>query len=346
MGTGPLAPEGSRVWQPWGMTSVTHRPTRMAIVTLMVLVVGCAAPDADDPVVRIATGPDPESVLLATTARELLVDGGIEAQVVSFRDERSGRQAIELGDADVHLAYSGEVWLDLGRANPPGDVSISLEAVSVADLDQGIVWLLPERLDVLEGAGVEGAPANATFAFFVAGPPSIDADLRTLSQLALRLSERPEASICVESEFGRRPDGLAAMLSAYSVRRDRPFLAADPSEAVLGVLAGDCLAGLSHATDGRAWRAGLRPLVDDLRFFPAFVPAPTVRSELVAARPRVADLLAPLVTELSTELLGRANARVDAGQPVAVVAAGLADELRLRAGERLEAEQALANVVG
>jgi osmoprotectant transport system substrate-binding protein len=323
------------------MTSVPQRPTRWLAAVLMLLAVGCGPSSDAVPVVRIATGPDPESVLLATTAVELLGAGAVAAERVTFRDERSGRQAIELGDAEVHLAYSGEVWLDLGRANPPGDVALSLEVVSVADLEQGIVWLLPEVLgppgrDGSEREGIEEPPANATFAFFVAGPPSVDADLRTLSQLALRLSERPDASICVDSEFGRRPDGLAAMLSAYSVRRDRPFLAADPSEAVLGVLARDCLAGLSHATDGRAWRAGLQPLVDDLRFFPAFVPVPTVRSELVAARPEVTDLLAPLSTELSTELLGRANARIDAGQPVGVVALALADELRARAAGRQE----------
>jgi osmoprotectant transport system substrate-binding protein len=314
-----------RTWGPLGIVGA-----------LLVLLVagGCASSSVTVPGVRIATGPDPESVLLASTALELLRSAGIDAEVVLFGDERSARQAIELGDVEVHIAYSGEVWLDLGRANPPSDASISLESVSMADRERGIVWLLPTGFAEVEG--VEQNPPNATFAFFVAGPPAVDADLRTLSQLSLRLSERPDASICVDSEFGRRPDGLAAMLSAYSVRRDRPFLAADPAQAVLGVLAGDCLAGLSHATDGRAWRAGLQPLVDDLQFFPAFVPAPTVRSGLLAERPAVADALAPLAGELSTGLLGRANARVEAGRPVQTVAAELAEELRLRASVRVE----------
>jgi osmoprotectant transport system substrate-binding protein len=306
---------------------------RLVATTLVVLAAaGCMAQQVAIPAVRIATGPDAESLLLATTALELLASEGIGAELVAFGDARSARQAIELGDVDVHLAYSGEVWLDLGRANPPGDVAVSLETVGAADLERGIVWLLPPPPS--EDDLVERGPANATFAFFVAGPPAVDADLRTLSQLSLRLSERPEASICVDSEFGRRPDGLAAMLSAYSVRRDRPFLAADPVQAVLGVLAGDCIAGLSHATDGRAWRAGLQPLADDLRFFPAFVPAPAVRSELLAARPLVGAALAPLVGELSTALLGRANARVDAGRSVAAVASELAEDLRRRAVER------------
>jgi glycine betaine/choline ABC-type transport system substrate-binding protein len=178
------------------------------------------------------------------------------------------------------------------------------------------------------GGSVEEPPANATFAFFVAGPPSADADLRTLSELALRLSERPGLSLCVDLEFGRRPDGLAALLSAYSVRRDRPFLAADPAEAVLGVVAGDCVAGLSHATDGLAWRSGLQPLVDDLRFFPAFVPAPVVRTEVLERLPVVLPALRPLLEELSTGMLGRANGAVVAGSSIETVATDLVARLR------------------
>jgi osmoprotectant transport system substrate-binding protein len=181
---------------------------------------------------------------------------------------------------------------------------------------------------------VEQPPANATFMFFVAGPPSAHADLSTLSDLSLRLSERPELSLCVDTEFGRRPDGLAALLSAYSVRRDRPFLAADDAEAVLGVLAGDCVAGLSHATDGLAWRAGLQPLADDLRFFPAFVPAPVVRTAVLQDLPGIVPALRPLLDGLSTGVLGRANGEVASGSSVEAVAADLVVRLRRTGADR------------
>jgi osmoprotectant transport system substrate-binding protein len=101
---------------------------------------------------------------------------------------------------------------------------------------------------------------------------------------------------------------------------------------VLGVLAGDCIAGLSHATDGLAWRSGLSPLVDDLRFFPAFVPAPLVRSTVLAETPGLEAALRPLVEGLSTGMLGRANGAVTGGASIDVVAADLA--ARLRPGSR------------
>ncbi len=291
---------------------------------------------SEPPSLRVAVGPDTESQILARTIELLLDDVGTTTELVAFADGRSTRQAIELGDVDLVIAYSGEEWLgSLGRPNPPADAVVGLEVLAAADRARGLTWLLPD-VGAAAGtaSGLEEPPANATFAFFVAGPPSADADLRTLSELSLRLSQRPELSLCVDIEFGRRPDGLAALLSAYSVRRDRPFLAADPAEAVLGVLSGDCVAGLSHATDGLAWRSGLKPLVDDLRFFPAFVPSPVVRTAVLEDLPDIGSALRPLLDGLSTGMLGRANGEVASGVAVEVVARDLAVRLRRLSAER------------
>lgn len=296
--------------------------------------VGAEGEDLEPVPVRVGAGPDPETVLLAHTMAVLLELQGLSAEVVPFSDARDARRALELGEVDVRPGYTGEAWLEtLGRPDPPSDPGQSYVAVRDHDVTEGIVWLRP-RL----GEGVDQPPANATFAFVVQGPPSVDADLRTMSQLASRLSEQPEALVCVDQEFGNRSDGLPAVLSAYSVRSDRPFLAADPEDAVLGVAAGDCLAGLTTATDGAAWRAGLRPLVDDLQVFPAFVPLPQIRVDAVTDRPLIRVALGPMSAELTTALLGRWNARVAAGEPIEAVAEAAARELYERAGRALPAE--------
>lgn len=308
---------------------------RILVAAAVLLATACTAAgaggddlEAEQDPVRVGAGPDAEAVLLAHVLAALLDIAGLPTEVVSFSDARDARQALELGSVDLQPGYTGETWLEtLGRSDPPGDPRTSFVAVRDHDADEGIVWLRPRFRE-----GLDEPPANATFAFVVQGPPSIDADLRTLSQLAARLSEQPDARVCVDQEFASRPDGLRAVLAAYSVRSDREFLAAGPEEAVLGVVAGGCLAGLTTATDGAAWRAGLRPVVDDLRVFPAFVPLPQIREQALVERPAIRVAVGPMAAQLTTQLLGTWNARLLGGEPVEVIAEEAALELLVRAG--------------
>lgn len=278
--------------------------------------------------VRVGAGPDAETQLLAHVVVAMLDLEQVAAEVVAFTDTRDVQHALEVGRIDLRPAYSGERWLEsLAQAAPPADPRASIAGVREHDAELGLVWLQPRF-----GEGIDEPPANATFAFMVLGPPGAHADLRTMSQLATRLSERPEAAVCVDREFAERPDGLRAVLEAYSVRSDRPFLAADPAEAVVAVAAGDCIAGLTTATDGTAWRSGLRPLADDLRVFPAFVPLPQVREEVLDEHPGVRRALIPVATQLTTALLGSWNAQVAAGESMPKVAREAAAELSGLAG--------------
>lgn len=319
---------GARVCHPVGV----RRRRLLAIVvtcTGLALAAGAfavAGPDesTQDEVVRVAASGDRESALLAEVLVALLAQEAVAAEVVAYPDARDAQQAIELGAVDVRPGYTGEAWLEsLGRADPPGDPRASFGPVRAQDERRGVLWLRPTF-----GDGLDEPPANATFAFVV---DAEDDGLRTVTQLAARLSEQPDARVCVDPEFGAREDGLRAVLEAYRVSTDRPFLGVRPDEAVLGVVAGDCLAGLTTATDGAAWGAGLRPLIDDLRVLPAFVPLPQVREELLELQPIVRDALQPFAGQLTTALLGGWNARVVAGEPVEQVAADAAAELRERA---------------
>ena len=283
-------------------------------------------PEVEDDPVRVAAGPDPETALLAEVMVRLLEVADLPAEVVPFPDARDSRQALETGQVDARPGYTGETWLEtLERPDPPGDGRESFEAVQSHDAGRGIVWLRPRFLD-----GLGEPPANATFAFVVAGPPSVDAGLTSVSQLATRLSEDTEATLCVDQDFASRADGLRAVLAAYSVRSDQPVLAAEPDEVVAAVLAGDCVAGLTTATDGIVWAAGLRPLIDDLQVFPAFLVVPQLREDAVEERPGLREALGPLASHLSTQRLGEWNARVAVGEPLEQVAedavAALAEE--------------------
>lgn len=288
-------------------------------------------PDEDaGPPVLVGTGPEVESRLLAAVMAELMIAAGIPAEVEQKADSGDARQALELGAVGAQPGYTGEAWLEvLERPGPPGDPRTSFARVRDFDERAGILWLRPT---IAREGGIDRPPANATFAFVVQGPPSLDADLRTVSQLATRLAETPDAPVCVDREFASRSDGLQAVFEAYRIRIDRPVLPADPETAVDLVVAGECMAGLTTATDGRAWAAGLQPLYDDLQVFPAFVVSPQVREDLRADRPEVVAALGPMAHNLTTAMLGRWNGRVVAGEPVETVARAAAGTLLELAG--------------
>ncbi|MBW3662162.1 MAG: hypothetical protein KY469_03595 [Actinobacteria bacterium] len=273
---------------------------------------------------RVGTSPEHEAQLLGHTLVALLEDAGLPATVETFDGATDARQALELGVIDVLPGYTGAAWLEvLGRPDPPGDPRTSYRRVRQDDADGGVVWLRP-RFALEEGLHLP--PANATFAFFVQGPPSMMASLTTMSQLAARLGEEPGALLCVDPEFAERSDGLEAVLDAYAIA-DVRSAPAPPDEAIAGVGSGECLAGLATATDGAAWRAGLRPLIDDLRVFPAFVVTVQVPDGLRVSRPDVVTAITPFTDHLTTERLGRWNAKVVAGADVEQVAADAARRL-------------------
>ena len=102
---------------------------------------------------------------------------------------------------------------------------------------------------------------------------------------------------------------------------------AGPADAVSAVAAGLCVAALTSATDGTAWAAGMRPLIDGLGVFPAFVIVPVVREEALAAHEGLEEALDPMLTGLTTARVGQWNALVAAGEPLDVVASVAVEEL-------------------
>jgi len=137
----------------------------------------------------------------------------------------------------------------------------------------------------------------------------------------------------MDQDFANRPDGREA-LRAYGMSLERQDIEAAPANVVLAVVNGQCLAALSTASDGAAWRVGLQPVEDDLEVFPAFVIATQVRDEARLAVPGLVPAVAPLTSQLTAELLGGWNARILAGAIPATVAADAVQRLRALAGRQ------------
>lgn len=251
----------------------------------------------------LGVGSTTEQHVLAALTVVALDRAGIPTEVrtelggtMGLRRE-AGRDAI-----DLFWDYTGAAWaLGLGEHAPPADPNESYQRVRRADEDFGLEWLDPTT-------------ANATLALFVRTedlPASTEPG--GLTWLAGVLSGG-EAALCADPDFIRRPGGLDALAEAYAIGRDRLQLVGAAEElAIESVAAGDCFAGLATATSGQARLAGLHPVSDDLRLFPAFVIAPVARARALEQHEGLADALAPLVALLDTQSLALLNARVEEG---------------------------------
>ncbi|HSK90504.1 MAG TPA: glycine betaine ABC transporter substrate-binding protein [Euzebyales bacterium] len=296
---------------------MAHIP-RLAALGLLIAVLagGCRTADAV-PALVIGVGSTNEQRVLAALAAEALGRADIAVEVRSDLGGTLGLRRQALGDQiDLFWDYTGAAWaLGLREAAPPADPVESWERVREADERQGLRWLAPTR-------------ANATLALAVRATdlPPPDAQ-RDLGWLAGQLSGG-QRRLCADADFMARDGGLRALAAEYGIDvAGLPRRPADENEAVEAVRDGECYAGLVTATSGEAMAAGLVPVEDELRVFPAFVVAPVVREGSPADATAVIDALAPVTAALDTPTLAGLNARGVDGEDPADIASSFVDVL-------------------
>ena len=108
------------------------------------------------------------------------------------------RAALESGDIDIYMEYNGTGWtVHLGQEDPSFDPTELTQSVRDLDLEQnGIVW-------------VGQSPFNNTYGF-TSSPELTEANggAFSLQTMMEYVRDNPEATVCMESEFPSRPDGL------------------------------------------------------------------------------------------------------------------------------------------
>ncbi|MDI3408001.1 glycine betaine ABC transporter substrate-binding protein [Streptomyces cavernicola] len=211
------------------------------------------------------------------------------------------REAVKSGDADLMYEYTGTAWITYqGNTEPIDDPQKQWEAVRDADAKNGITWLPPSRL-------------NNTYALALNQANAKKYGTKTLSDVAALAKSDPKAvTLCVESEFASRNDGLPGMQKQY--RMDVP--PANITKMDTGIIytqaaKGTCTYGEVFTTDGRIKAMDLTVMADDKRFFPNYNAAPEINSESLKEFPEIADVLAPITAKLDNDVARELNARVD-----------------------------------
>lgn len=211
------------------------------------------------------------------------------------------REAVKNGDADAQYEYTGTGWITyLGNSRPIPDPRKQWEAVRAADLRNGLTWLEPSRLDNTYALAMN----QANFKKY---------GTRTLSEVA-ELSKRDPGAVtlCVESEFANRADGLPGMEKAYGMSVPaKNVTQMDTGIIYTQVAKGACTYGEVFTTDGRIKSMNLVVMADDKKFFPNYNATPVVNSRVLEKWPAIAKVIEPVNARLDNSVAQTLNARVD-----------------------------------
>lgn len=244
---------------------------------------------------------------------EQLILGHITKQALEFTGAKINNQvglggtsvnrsALTSGKIDMYWEYTGTGWIvHLNRTQPINNATQQWEAVRSADVANGVTWLAP-------------APFDNTYAFAVRSEAAAGLRVTKISDFATLIRTRPrDATVCVNTEFATRDDGLPGVEKHYGFKF--------PSDNVVKLDTGliykavddgkICNFGITFATDGRIEGLGLTVIADDKQFFPIYNPALNVRSAVFQKYPRLAPMFKAIALELTNARMQRMNADVD-----------------------------------
>jgi osmoprotectant transport system substrate-binding protein len=225
---------------------------------------------------------------------EVLDRTGIQGSIGS-------REAVKNGDADAAYEYTGTAWITyLGNSDPIADPRKQWEAVRSADAKNGVTWLPPSALD-------------NTYALAMNQKNFEKYRTTTLSQVAaLSKKDAKAVTLCVESEFANRADGLPGMEKAYGMSVPAGNITQmDTGIIYTQVAKGSCTYGEVFTTDGRIKSMNLVVMKDDKGFFPHYNAAPMINTKTLDKHPEIAGILDPITKKLNNDMARTLNAKVD-----------------------------------
>jgi osmoprotectant transport system substrate-binding protein len=264
---------------------------------------------------------DEQQVLGYISVTALEAAGASVDDQVNLGGTDANRQALLSGQVGHYWEYTGTGWINhLGNTDPIPDREEQYNAVKEADLEQNnLVWLEP-------------APFNNTYGLAFRSEAAGDlGNPETLSDLgALIENDTGQATLCVETEFESREDGLPGMEETYGYEfPDSNVTGLDTGVIYSAIDEGDpCNFGEIFTTDGRIAALELTVLEDDEGFFPLYNATPVFTRDLYEQYGEALEAcFNPIAEALSQEEMTELNKRVssDGERPQAVAESFLND---------------------
>ena len=217
----------------------------------------------------------------------------------------AARTALTSGQIDMYWSYTGTGWItDLKNTQPIPNEQQQYEATAQEDLAKNnIVWAQP-------------TPFNNTYAIGLRKEFAQQNNLKTTTDFANFVnSGNPAATLCVESEFASRDDGLPGLKKAYNITgplSNPPQVVTLATGAIYQATANGnpCNFGEVFTTDGRIPGLNLTVLADDKNFFPKYNAANTIRKEVVDRNPGVVTVSNEIAKRLDYNTMLDLNGKI------------------------------------
>ena len=222
------------------------------------------------------------------------------------------RAGLESGEIDIYMEYNGTAWTNhLGQEKPSFDPEVLTTQVREMDLEKnGIVW-------------ISRSPFNNTYGF-TSSPELTEANggAFSLQTMMEYVRDNADATVCMESEFPSRPDGLVLTEEATGITLpvDQQLIL-DGGIIYTETAANNCDFGEVFTTDGRIPALNLT-LVEDPGVNILYNVSGNIREDKYNEAPEAFDgIIEAILAPLDETRMSGLNALVSAeGQDPKVVA--------------------------
>ena len=256
--------------------------------------------------VNVASKGFTEQVILGKIMVNLLKNRGIPVKDrTSLGGTKVNREALEQGQIDVYMEYTGTAWMNFFKKKEMVRDSMGLyEKVKAIDAKKGLIWLAPAKF-------------NNTYAIVMSAKKADELGIKSLSDWAAWIKKNPgKMTVAVNTEFYSRADGFKGMMGYYGLTfgKDIPDADVKKMETPLckkAVRDGQALCGMAFATDGEIKAYNQVVLGDDKSYFPIYNPAPVIRKAVLDQYPEIKFILSDIGESLDTATMTRLNYRVN-----------------------------------
>ncbi len=214
-----------------------------------------------------------------------LDDQGFDVELKTGMSSTVLREAMENGDLDLCMDYTGTQWLSYTGHKFKGESPKEMYRKSKeSDAERGLIWMDPIW-------------CNNTFAIAITSEFSEEHGLKTISDFAEYVkSQEGEVRFASDFEFYSRPDGILGLQQHYGFAFKPEFVStALPGLSYEPLIKGRADAAMVFGTDAIIKKENWVVLEDDKNFWPPYDLAPYTRYEVLEANPGLDEALNKLI---------------------------------------------------